>query len=380
MRTPSHLNAAAAAAVIVSSLLCGCASTKPLEPRTLPYHVAIIPMENPTIGEVSPDELPGKPTDLSLNLTCHEITEAVSRALEEYCFSRVTVLEHEDLDANTDAFERQRLILERARAAGADLIIELGLRYDSEVYREKSSTFWLNYPLFLLLGPSNWFLGDNGYYADVELTTSVYDLNVIEAGAFSIGDAAARVVGVSSRYSGTELDFFDRSDGVEDYALGILIPSGFLARESDSTAQEVQATIIEQLRAQVVQGIQSRRGELVLGEWIAPVYVDPDDVRILREGDELVVTGSVRVRRGGLVERVRALHLNAGAEGVTVQPTASPTDGGDGYDVQSFEVRVPAAAKASELRMEVEAGSRDGFVRSYTFRVPEKAQHAQETP
>jgi len=36
----------------VLAILAGCSSTKSLEPRTLPYHVAIVPMEAPLVGAV----------------------------------------------------------------------------------------------------------------------------------------------------------------------------------------------------------------------------------------------------------------------------------------------------------------------------------------
>jgi len=49
-------------------------------------------------------------------------------------------------------------------------VLEFGLRYEPELYRESSDSFWLNFPLFLFAGPSNWFISDNIYHADVELT------------------------------------------------------------------------------------------------------------------------------------------------------------------------------------------------------------------
>ena len=348
-------------------IFAACSSTKPLESRTLPFHVAIVPMDAPIVGEVSPGELSGDATDLRLELSQDEVTQTVSNALQQYCFSRVTVLDQADLEESTDAFERQRLLLERARASDADLLVEFGLRYDPEVYREKASTFWLNYPLFLFAGPSNWFIGDNGYYADVELTTTVYDLNVIDAGRFALGDPAARVLSASARFTGSELDFTDRSDGVRDYVMGIVIPSGHLARESESTLGEVHQRILEELRSQVVQGIQSRRHDLVRAEWIAPMYMEPDEVSITREGDDALVRGSVRVRKGSLVGRVTGVTAEAGAEQVISTPDVDAAALDAGYDVYPFEIRVPIGDGARELRIECEAGTRDRFVRSYTF-------------
>lgn len=351
----------------------GCASQQPLEPRTLPYHVVVVPMDEPLVGTVSAGEFDGEATGMQVELTPEEVTAAVSDALAEYCFADVTVLSPADFPEATDAYQLERAVLGRAREVHADLVVELSLRYDAEIYRTTASTYWLNYPLFLFAGPSNWFIGDNVYYADVDLTTAVYDLNVIEAGGFALGDPSSRILSASSRYTGKDLDFVDRSDGAEDYALGILIPSGFLSRESDSTRDAVHDAIVAELRAQVVQGIQSRRGDLLAAEWIAPVYLDPEEVRIRREGDEVFVEGNVRLRDGARAERVQALHVALGGERVTVFPDESAGDDAaiDGARAVPFSARIPAGAAGDGLRIECEAGARDRYVRSYTFVVPE---------
>lgn len=358
--------------VLGSLVLAGCASTTTLEPRRLPFHIAVVPMEAPVVGRVSPGELPGEATGMPFELGNVELTEAISQALEQYCFSTVTLLEDADLAGTVDAFERQRKITERGQAADADLIIELGLRYDAEIYRENSGTFWLNYPLFFFLSPSNWFVGDNRYFVDVELTTTIYDLNVMEAGDLSLGDPAARVVSASSRYSGTELDFVDRADGIGDYALSIILPSGFLSRESANTSEEIHAAAVTELSTQVAQSIQSRRDDLVRAAWIAPVFVDPDEVTLARDGGDVIVSGNVRLRHDSLARRVHALYLDAGAERVTVFPLADPQLRTPEYDVSPFEARVPIGEGRERVRVECEAGARDRFVRSYTFEIPEE--------
>lgn len=352
-------------------LLAGCSSVEPLERRNLPFHIAIVPMLAPTVGTVLPGELPGESTELRLALTPDEITEAVQSVLEEYCFSSVTVLAHDDLAQTQDAFERQRLILQQASDANADLLVELELRYDPEIYRENSPTFWLNYPLFLFAGPANWFIGDNRYFADAELTTTVYDIHVIEAGNMSIGDPAARVASASSRYTQVELDFTDRADGVKNYAMGIVIPSGFLARESEDTSLEIHNKVVADMRVQVVQGIQSRRRELLRAEWISPIFIAPEEVQITRDGTDLIVTGSVHLLRSGLAERVHKLQLSAGADSIQVEPTHEPLNDSAEYLAQNFEARVPLLEGTELLRIECEAGSRDRYVRSYTFSLPQ---------
>lgn len=356
--------------LVIGALACcaSCASTKELETRSLPFHVAILPMQEATIGRVSDGELPGKPTDLRLELDEALVTEQISDALAEYCFSEVTILSLDGLES-VDGFGRERALLDQAKSLGADLVVDLDLRYDAEVYRKNSSTFWLNFPLFFFFSPSNWFVGDQSYFADVELVTSVYDLHGIEAGSFAVGDAGGRVVSASSRFSGSEVDFWNRSTGLKDYATSILIPSGFLARESENANAAIEKRVIEELREQVVQGLQSRSGELVQADWIAPVFILPEDVRVSSEGDDVLVSGIVRLREGALAERVEELVLDAGGELVRVRPDRTE---GDSEELQAwaFEASVPRGEEAECLKLRCEAGSRDRYVRSYTFALP----------
>jgi hypothetical protein len=357
---------------LMCSLGAGCKSAQQLEVQRLPLHVAILPMAEPTVGQASPGEHPGKQTGMRLQLDGEQVTGAVVAALEQHCFDRATLLELDEGVAGSavDAFEREHALLALAREHGADLIIELGLRYDPEVFRKAASTFWLNYPLFLFAGPSNWFIPDNVYYADVELTTRVYDLHAIEAGGGELGDAVAEVISISSRFAGTELSFTERAKGISDYAKGIFIPSGHLARESERAAGEIRDAIVASLRTQVVQSFQSRRRDLVRAESIAPIFVEPDDVRLVRQGDHLRVQGRVLLRRDSLAQGVRAVHIDAGAERVTLEPTELSGEGATGYAIFPFDTPVPVAGEARYLRLECEAGSRDKYIRSYTFRIP----------
>jgi|GEM_PF-3471550 len=354
----------------LAALLAGCASTEPLEARHLPFRIGVVPLEEPAVGEISPGELPGEETEIALELDTERLISGIRGALGEYCFSSVTSLKGPGPDEVVDSFERRRQLLEEARREGVDLVVELALRYDREVYRKNAPAFWMNIPLFLFASPSNWFLADNEYYADVELQAAVYDLNALEAGGLEIGDPTAHLISTTSRFTGTRLDFIDRSDDIGDYALTILIPSGWLARESDSVATELEEAIIEQLRAQVVQGIQSRRSELVRADWIAPVFVEPGRVRLQRQGDELLVRGDVMLKQDGLAGRVQALHFDAGNERISVEPASATRTNDQGYDVLPFEARVPVGEGSRTLRLECEAGARDRYVRSYTFAIP----------
>jgi hypothetical protein len=363
----------ARASLVLAACILGtsCKSTVELEVRRLPVHVAIIPIAEPTIGHVTPGEFAAHETDLRLDLDCDGITRDIATALNKYCFERTTLLELDSAESGgaVDAFERERALLGMARERGADWILELALRYDVEVYRANTSTFWLNYPLFLFAGPSNWFIQDNAYFADVELTATIYDMQAIVALAASLGDPLVEVISISSRFGGNELDFIERSGGLLDYAKGILIPSGFLARESESAARAVHTDIVDALRAQIVRGLQSRRDDLVRMERVAPIFVEPSETRIERDGDALQVRGRVLLRDDGPARGVRAVHVEVGDERVSAEPSQDPGEGPAGYLAYPFHVLVPEAGDAGLLRLEVEAGSRDKFVRSYTFRI-----------
>jgi hypothetical protein len=354
----------------ILTLASSCASTEPLEVRMLPYRVAIIPIAAPTIGAISPGELPGYATGLELELDCDTIAQAVSDALETYCFPSVEVLSIDMSDASTNAFERERLALERAAEVNADLVVELDLRYDQQIYRERAGVFWLSIPLFFLAWPLGWLMEDNDYHADVELTTTVYDRNALEAGNFALGDPAARIVSASARFAGTGLDFIDRSDSFTPYAVGILIPSCFLAHKTQKVVAGVSASITQQLVAQVVNGLQGRRDELVEAEWIAPFHVNVDEVQLQRDGDHLSASGTAEISDSSLVDRIEAFYFNAGADTIVVRPEVVSVNPETGAMEFSFDARVPIAADSTTLRLRCETGSRDRFVRSYTFNLP----------
>ena len=355
------------AALLAVGLLFGCRATNELEQQTLPFHVAVVPPPPALVGTASPGEHPGEPSELALALTAGDVARAMSEGLDEYCFARVTALEETGAEEQ-DAFVRQSALLEEAVASGADLIVEFGLRFDREVYRSASSTSWLNYPLFLFAGPSHWFVADQTYHADVELTAAVYDVQALLAGEGALGDPSARVLLSVARFTEAELDFTDRAESGTDYVRALVVPSAWLAHETAEASAELEAAIVEQLRTRLVQGVQSRRDELVRAAEVAPAFLEPEDVAIESDGEELVVRGLVHLREGALTHRVHAVHLDAGAGEVVVEPVSAEATV-EGHRAAAFEARVPRASGGGVLRLRVVAGARDRYVRTYTFPV-----------
>jgi len=352
------------------ALCASCASSNELEPDPLSYHLAVLPIETATIGRVTPGEHPGGETELVLELAGEEVHVAVAEALEEYCFTEVTLLTADGpTEAMVSATSREQQIVRRAREAQADLVLELSLRYEPSVYRDTNSSFWLNFPLFLFAGPTNWFISDNTYYADVELTSSLYDARSLEAG-LSLDDPAARILTVSSKFSGVALDFIDRADGATDYALGIIIPSGFLARENDEALLELKEEILTALCDQTVQGLQSRRNDLVRAEYVAPFYIEPAEVSLTRLSEsQLSVSGLAQLQQDGHVDRLTAVRMSAGKDEVSAH-LGEDQAGAVGHDAISFEAVVDLADGEDHVRIVVSGGGRDYYERSYTFAVP----------
>jgi len=337
-----------------------CQTRFELQPRKLPFHVAIAPMPTPDVGTTTPGELAGEPTDLRLELDAELVRERLAETLEEFCFERVSLLA---AGASTAA--------DAARSIDADLVLAVGLRYDPEVYRGRTSVFWLNIPVFFVMTPAVWLLPDNIYFADVELEVELSDLNALE-GAFD-GPAfeAARMIATSSRFNGVELDFLERTVTFKERALGFIWPSGYLARETDTVQAKLHEHVTAALCTQVARDLQGRQDDLVLAPAVAPVHIDPQ-LSIERRGDRLDVAGSVHIDEAAI--RLRAIEFEAGSERVATKAfDASTKSGPHSFD---FSVSVPYSDRARYLRLECEAGTRDRFFRSYTFRIPDPPQGA----
>lgn len=355
-------------ALLLALFVSACSSTAVEEQERLPLFAAILPIDSPLISQVSEGELPGEDTDLRLALTGIEVTEAAASALAEQSFTGAQIMRLE-AGEDLDSFTRNELLLQQALDSQADLIVQLELRYDPEIYRRATSTFWLNYPLFLFAGPTNWLIDDHVYYADAELTATVYDRHALEAARDQrLGDVSSELLSVTASFAEAQLNFFDRSTDWGDYALGVFVPSGHLARATEETHRHVHEAVVAGLREELVRQLFNRRAELVRGAETAPVHMQPEEVALVREGDQLVVRGSARLDNEGWAERLRAVHLQAGSQRVSLEPTEARVDGRE--TVYAFEARLPLDAEAQHLRIECDAGSRDRFVRSYTYAIP----------
>lgn len=96
-------------------------------------------------------------------------------------------------------------------------------------------------------------------------------------------------------------------------------------------------------------------------------------MRLTIVGDKLQVDGVVRLLSESLADRVQALHLRLGDERIVLWPTVDELASNDRHRVAPFTGRVPISTGATQLHIECVAGSRDRYIRSYTFALPASA-------
>jgi hypothetical protein len=249
--------------------LSACRSAGPIpEGSPLPFHVALIPTEvhdtsvlTATPSEpVYPERVPGgTDDDMRLELTTADVSQTLARELGR-AFVRTTLLELPEggaLLAGLSPLERERFWQERARAAGADLLVRTRLLVDPAIAGERNEKFWLNVPLWLLLGgPLSWFVGDRSYGLSARLQAEVFDTS---EGHESLSDYALLQIPLYAEFRGADLNLIDRADGLEDYALSILVPAGLLARETSEVEEELEQRLPVELGRELARKVFAER-------------------------------------------------------------------------------------------------------------------------
>lgn len=346
--------------------LAACAGSQRSWPSPIPLRALVVPIDEPLVRAASEGEHEGEMTPLRLDFRSESVSEVATSALGKHGFVSLATVDWGAAGAGRtyDSVARRQYVLEQAVAAGADVVVELGLRYDPEVFRRNADTFWLNYPLFLFAGPSNWFVGDQVYLADVELTLRVYDRHALEASAANLADTSSLLITVNAELDRVVLRFVDRAEGVGDYLTGVIVPSGFLARHSPEVEAELGLEVPQRVSEQLVKNLLDRRDELVLRTKVAPMFIDPAKVAVTRDGEALVVRGEVELLPDEQRSTVRHVVVRAGDEEVRL---AAPPGTANRVPIQA---RFERPGDAAFVRIECEAGARDRFVRSYTFPAP----------
>ena len=357
---------------LISWLLAGaCASSQRApEGAPLPFHVALIPTEvhdtsvltatpaEPVYAEPAAD---APEDDMRLDLS----TASVSRSLREElarAFVRTTLLELPADRASLDgmsAAEREQFWQERARAAGADLLVRTRLLIDPAIDGERNEKFWLNLPLFLLGGPMCYFVGDRSYRASARLQAEVFDAS---EGHATLSDFELLTIPLYVEAGEQYLRFLDRADGAADYAISLLVPAGLLARSTSDIEAEMEERLPRALGRELAAKVFSERAQFEQNLALGAFQLEAQVASL-----EPLSAGRLRVRvpvrkLSGDVDLHR-YELRAGE--TLLESRDFPAASADGRRLIEHELTLPAGAEYLNVRlMDARANTR-----SYTLRV-----------
>jgi hypothetical protein len=225
-------------------------------------------------------------------------------------------------------------------------------------------------------GPFGILLEEHTYYADVTLHATFYDAAMMGGGEVRLGSAAGRVVLVTTSFPGVALDMIDRADGPEDYAMALIMPAGYIATESESLQVTIQEDVLASLSQQLASRVLQLRASLIRssGKEAGVFAFDPDQFAIDQGVDgKIKISGQVRLFPSPVVDRMNAYRISMGAKGegewVDFKDVDTPDPGTDtegSSKLYRFE-SVLQSSDADTLKLELMAGSRDTYTRSYTF-------------
>jgi len=275
---------------VVPLLASACASGPPPAPEPLPFHVALVPLESIEMREAS-DSRKGAATEMLIETDPALFSELLVTSLEQDAgFARASLLEW-DPAVPEDALkeEKDRMWFRQAREVGADLILVCEMSLSPIVYQNRNSLFLVNIPVWFMVGPVSWLMRDRTYHIDADLTASFYSPELLESEPNSesesdfvvLTDRMARVAAVTTHFGELDKNFISRAQGrLSRYALTIIVPPGFVARQSDALAVSLTAVTEGALCQGVATLVQSRARDIVHGDYLAPFYLVPADLSL----------------------------------------------------------------------------------------------------
>jgi hypothetical protein len=300
--------------------------------------------------------------DMLLELTTADFSEALREELG-HAFVRTTLLElpadPAEL-AGKSSLEREQYWQEKAREAGADLLVRTRLLHNPTIDGRRNEKFWLNLPLFLLGGPMCYFVSDRSYQSSARLQAEVFD---VSQGHESLADYALLTIPLYAESGELDLRFLDRAEGAKDYAVSILVPAGLLARETEDVEAEVEELLPQYLGRELAAKVFAQRSELEQNLALGAFMLEAQAVQ-LEPGSE----GRLRVRvpvqelagPGGL----HRYELCAGGSVLSSGDFASGSTAG-GRGLIDEELSLPAGTEYLTVRV-TDAGAN---TRSYTLPV-----------
>ncbi len=350
-----------------------CRSTSPIPAGSpLPFHVALIPTE--ILDTSKPTATPSNPLypqrsaqpandDMRLELGTKEVSLVLQKELGR-AFVRTTLLElpsdPTQLAAMSPA-ERESHWQDEAHKVGADLLVRTRLIVDPRIQGDRNEKFWLNVPLWLILGgPFSWFVSDRTYEFSARLQAEVFDTS---QGHERLDKFALLPIPLYAEFKGADLTLIDRADGVGPYAVSIVWPAGLLARETENVEEVLEERLPLELGRELARKVFSERSQfeqnLALGAFklesqsASLEHAAEGRVRVHVSVQELPGTGAL------------ALHRYELCAGETVLSRNFQAAAGAGPRVIEEEMALPAGAQFLTVRV-VDAGSK---TRSYTLKV-----------
>jgi len=353
-----------------------CRSAPPLPPP-LPFHVALAPVEalNTDLsitrareasyarsGEASHGQVEGVESDdeeevLTLHLDPGRVTKGLEEALRKG-FARVTVLDPpQEADfASWSEDERAGHWREKSLDAGADLWVQPSVSYEPRIEHEANEKFWLNMPLFLLGGPFCYFVSDNTYNARVKLNADFIDVTSPHDDPLS-GNVLP--VPIQVDFKGTDLNFVERADDAGDYLLSIIVPAGFLSRQSPDVVEEVRDDIIDEIADLFVREVLDNDRFFSRADRLAAVELSHARAVVRRDGQEVLLELPVRANR---------FVIRAGD--VRISGLVSGEEDENGY--QWIRRRVAVSEDTSHIQLRLEDARSEG--RRYTLVLPQASE------
>lgn len=366
---------------LLTAFTSACAGGPPPAPEPLPFHVALVPLSSIEVRNAS-ESREGAPTNMLIQTDPALLSELLVESLERDAgFARVTLLEpSEALPENATEKQRNRMWIDQANEVGADLILVCDLSLSPVVYQNPNSRFLVNIPVWLLVGPIAWFIRDRTYYMDANLEGGFYAPQLIDPDFGELTDRMARVAAVSAHFGELDQNFISRAHGrLGRYALTIIIPPGFVAKQSDSFAAALSAATEEALCRGLASGVQSKASDIVRGDYLAPFYLDPQSLTLELQADGTFdMSGIVQLEPDQTVKEMNRLRVTySDAQGrLLTTPSlelgfgAEEKAEGSRWTRYSFAARLTPPPDARLVRLEVQGGGRTVRRRTYTLVLP----------
>jgi hypothetical protein len=247
----------------VALLLCAsCSATRNSRTeRPIPLRAGVVPVLS-VAGEGAVEPVGGS-TELELILDPATVSAALVEELRGQGFVSVELLELAGTPTDVDSVEAA--VQRSATEAHVDVVIWPHVRAAAEIRTRANEKLWLNLPLFMLGGPLNWIPRDRSYLVQASLDVDVLDTRQLTS-ARSGSRAQARLTSRQSRTEVVELSLLDRAGySLHHYALGVLVPGVFLARETDRAGQAVAEEVVRHLSKEVASMIRQDRENLLQG-------------------------------------------------------------------------------------------------------------------